>query len=49
MDNNRRRFLALALGGAALWTLGRAGAADMAPATPAGDVVRLTLGVEGMH
>jgi hypothetical protein len=49
MDSNRRRFLALALGGAALLTLGRAGAADTAPATPAGDVVHLTLGVEGMH
>ena len=49
MDSNRRRFLALALGGAAMWTLGRAGAAENAPAAPAGEVTHLTLNVEGMH
>ncbi len=47
MDTDRRRFLALALGGAVVWTLGRAGAAENAPAP--GDVVHLTLNVEGMH
>jgi hypothetical protein len=49
MDGNRRRFLALFFGAAAFWTLGPAAAADNAPATPAGDVVHLTLDVEGMH
>jgi len=49
MDSNRRIFLALALSGAAFWALGRAAAADNAPAPPAGDVVHLTLDVEGMH
>jgi hypothetical protein len=49
MDGNRRRFLALFLGGAALCALGPAVAAENAPATPAGQVVHLTLAVEGMH
>jgi hypothetical protein len=49
MDGNRRIFLALLLGGAALWALGPAAAAEKASATPAGDVVHLTLDVEGMH
>lgn len=49
MDADRRRFLALALGGAVIWTLGRAGAAENAPASAPGDVVHLTLNVEGMH
>ena len=49
MDGNRRRFLALALGAAALWALGPAAAAENAPAAPAGEVVHLTLAVEGMH
>jgi hypothetical protein len=49
MDSKRRRFLALALGGAALWTLGRAAAGESAPGTAAGEVVHLTLNVEGMH
>ncbi len=48
MDSNRRRFLALGVGGLALWAFGRAGAADT-PAAPEGDVVHLTLNVEGMH
>jgi len=49
MDSKRQRFLALALGGVALWALGGAAAAENAPATPAGEVVHLTLNVEGMH
>jgi hypothetical protein len=49
MDGNRRILLALFLGAAAFWALGSAIAADNAPATPAGDVVHLTLAVEGMH
>jgi hypothetical protein len=49
MDSKRRRFLALALGGAALWTLGRVAGAGNAPAPSAGEVVHLTLNVEGMH
>ena len=49
MDGNRRRFLALALGGAALWALGPVAAAEKAPETAAGEVVHLTLAVEGMH
>jgi hypothetical protein len=49
MGSNRRIFLALVLGGAALWAVGRAAVADNAPAAPAGDVVHLTLAVEGMH
>ena len=48
MDTDRRRLMGLALGGAALWMLGRASAAEIAPDKPA-DVVRLTLNVEGMH
>jgi hypothetical protein len=49
MDSKRRKFLALALVVAALWTLGRIAAAENAPAPPAGEVVHLTLNVEGMH
>ncbi len=47
MDTSRRTFLTAALGGVALWALRAAGAAEN-PA-PAGDVVHLTLNVEGMH
>jgi hypothetical protein len=49
MDSKRRRFLALALGGVAFWTLGRVAAAENAPAPAASEVVHLTLNVEGMH
>jgi hypothetical protein len=49
MDNTRRKFLALALGGAALWTVSGVGAAENTPAAIEGDVVHLTLNVEGMH
>jgi hypothetical protein len=49
MDSKRRRFLALALGGAVLCTLGRAAAAENAPAPSVGEVLHLTLNVEGMH
>jgi hypothetical protein len=49
MDGNRRICLALILGGAVLWALGSAAAADNAAATPTGEVVHLTLAVEGMH
>ncbi|MGD0947709.1 MAG: hypothetical protein ABSA52_09780 [Candidatus Binatia bacterium] len=49
MDSKRRRFLALALAGAALWTLGRVATAENAPAPSAAELVHLTLNVEGMH
>ncbi len=48
MDTDRRRLLGLAVGGVAVWMLKRASAAENAGGAP-GDVVHLTLNVEGMH
>ncbi len=47
MESSRRTFLTAVVGAAALWTLRAAGAAENPAAD--GNVVHLTLNVEGMH
>lgn len=49
METSRRGFVAVAVGAAVLWSIGCVVAGENAPATAQGDVVHLTLAVEGMH
>jgi len=48
MKTNRREFVAAALAGALLWSVAELGLRSSVLAAPAGDVMELTLGVEGM-
>lgn len=49
MRMDRRMMLAILAGAVVLWTSGSVLAPGNAPATDQGEVVQLTLAVEGMH